>query len=146
MYFIRTHCIYYNNLIKNHIIITAILFSKFIHFVLIQFMFMDKLKSLFKVSSTYQLIVVFVVFGITGSLSLVISEYLTKLFEFSSVILSIFIILIVYQVLLIIIGTMFGEFKYFWEMEKRIISRFKFNKTNQQSNGNFRSIRACTQQ
>ena len=93
-------------------------------------MFMDKLKSLFKVSSTYQLIVVFVVFGITGSLSLVISEYLTKLFEFSSVILSIFIILIVYQVLLIIIGTMFGQFKYFWEMEKRIVSRFKFNKTN----------------
>ena len=93
-------------------------------------MFMDKLKSLFKVSSTYQLIVVFVVFGITGSLSLVISEYLTKLFEFSSVIFSIFIILIVYQVLLIIIGTMFGGFKYFWEMEKRIVSRFKFNKTN----------------
>jgi len=29
---------------------------------------------------------------------------------------------------LIIIGTLFGEFDYFWEMEKKIISRFKFKK------------------
>ena len=37
-------------------------------------MFMEKLKKIFKVSSTYQLIVVFVVFGITGSFSLFISD------------------------------------------------------------------------
>ena len=91
-------------------------------------MFMEKLKNLFRVSSTYQLIVVFIVFGITGSLSLVLSEYISGFFNFDSIILSIIFVLVIYQVLLIIIGTLFGEFDYFWEMEKKIISRFKFKK------------------
>ena len=89
---------------------------------------MDKLKNLFRVSSTYQLIVVFIVFGITGSLSLVISEYISGFFNLDNVILSIIFVLVIYQVLLIIIGTLFGEFDYFWDMEKRILSRFKFKK------------------
>ena len=91
-------------------------------------MFMEKLKNLFRVSSTYQLIVVFIVFGITGSLSLVLSEYISGFFNFDSIILSIIFVIVIYQVLLIIIGTLFGEFDYFWEMEKKIISRFKFKK------------------
>ena len=91
-------------------------------------MFMDKLKNLFKVSSTNQLIVVFIVFGITGSMSLVISEYISRFFNFDNIILSIIFVLVIYQILLIIIGALFGEFDYFWEMEKKILSRFKFKK------------------
>ena len=89
---------------------------------------MDKLKNLFRVSSTYQLIVVFIVFGITGSLSLIVSDYISGFFNLDSIILSIIFVLVIYQFLLIIIGTLFGEFNYFWEMEKKIISRFKFKK------------------
>ena len=89
---------------------------------------MDRIKKIFKVTSTYQLVIVFVVFGITGSLSLVISEYISIFLHLDSIIMSIMSILIVYQILLIIIGTLFGEFDYFWEMEKKIISRFKFKK------------------
>ena len=89
---------------------------------------MDKLKNLFRVTSTYQLIVVFIVFGITGSLSLVVSDYISGFFNLDSIILSIIFVLVIYQFLLIIIGTLFGEFDYFWEMEKKIISRFKFKK------------------
>ena len=90
---------------------------------------MEKLKKIFKVSSTYQLIVVFIVFGITGSLSLFISDYILTILELKNMIISIFMVLITYQILLIIIGTIFGEFKYFWEMEKKYIflSRFKIN-------------------
>ena len=91
-------------------------------------MFMENLKKIFKVSSTYQLIVVFVVFGITGSFSLFISDYILEILNLSNFIISIFTVLIIYQILLIIIGTLFGEFDYFWEMEKKIISRFKFKK------------------
>ena len=91
---------------------------------------MDKLKNLFRVSSTYQLIVVFIVFGITGSMSLVISEYISVFFNLDNIILSIIFVLVIYQILLIIIGTLFGEFDYFWEMEKKILSRFKFKKDN----------------
>ena len=88
---------------------------------------MEKLKKIFKVSSTYQLIVVFIVFGITGSLSLFISDYILTILELKNLTISIFMVLITYQILLIIIGTIFGEFKYFWEMEKKILSRFKIN-------------------
>ena len=91
---------------------------------------MDKLKKLFRVSSTYQLIVVFIVFGITGSMSLVISEYVSGFFNLDNIILSIIFVLVIYQILLIIIGTLFGEFDYFWKMEKKILSRFKFKKNN----------------
>jgi len=89
---------------------------------------MDKLKKLFRVSSTYQLVVVFIVFGITGSLSLVISDYISGFFNLDNILLSVIFVLVIYQFLLIIIGTLFGEFDYFWEMEKKIISRFKFKK------------------
>lgn len=95
-------------------------------------LFMDKLKNIFKVTSTYQLVVVFTVFGITGSLSLVVSQYISEFLNIENIILSIIFVLLVYQVLLIIIGSLFGEFKYFWEMEKKIISRFKFNKKSGQ--------------
>ena len=102
--------------------------SKYV--IIIYMMFMDKLKNLFRVSSTYQLIVVFIVFGITGSMSLVISDYISGFFNLDNIILSIIFVLMIYQVLLIIIGTLFGEFDYFWEMEKKILSRFKFKKDN----------------
>ena len=89
---------------------------------------MEKLKKIFKVVSTYQLIIVFIVFAITGSLSLYISGYVLDYLNLKNVILSILMLLIVYQILLIIIGTLFGEFDYFWRMEKKILSRLKLYK------------------
>ena len=88
---------------------------------------MEKLKNIFKVSSTYQLVVVFIVFGITGSLSLFLSDYILNYLNLENLIISLLLLLIIYQILLIIIGTLFGEFNYFWAMEKKILSRFKIN-------------------
>ena len=92
-------------------------------------MFMEKLKRAFKVKSTYQLVIVFIVFGITGSLSLFVSDYILDFLNLDSFILSLLLLLVIYQILLIIIGTLFGEFTYFWAMEKKIISRFSFNRS-----------------
>ena len=50
------------------------------------------------------------------------SENLEKNFFYWSI--RILIIFPLYQILLIIVGTIFGEFKYFWEMEKKILRRF----------------------
>ena len=83
---------------------------------------------IFKVQSLYQLVIVFIVFGITGSMSLVVSNYFLAIFDLDNIILSIIFVLLIYQALLIIIGTLFGEFNYFWEMEKKILSRFKIKK------------------
>ena len=96
-------------------------------------MFMEKLKKTFKVKSLYQLIVVFIVFGITGSLSLFVSDYILGFLNLNSFILSVLLLIMTYQVLLIIVGTLFGEFTYFWAMEKKIISRFSFNRNKTKS-------------
>ena len=93
---------------------------------------MNKLKEIFRVGSTYQLIIVFIVFGITGSLSLILSEYISNIYSLNNILVSMVLILLTYQVLLIIVGTMFGQFQYFWTMEKKIFRRLsvlkKFNK------------------
>ena len=66
-------------------------------------MFMEKLKKIFKVKSLYQLIVVFIVFGITGSLSLFVSDYILDFLKLDSFLLSLLLLLMIYQILLIII-------------------------------------------
>ena len=91
----------------------------------------ERIQKIFKVESLSRLIVIFIVFAITGSLSVVLGKYVllfffTESFEKNFAYWSIRILIIfpLYQVLLIIVGTIFGEFKYFWEMEKKILRRF----------------------
>ena len=94
---------------------------------------MEKIRKLFKVDSNYQLFIVNIVFAITGSLALYCAGILLDLINISvdnttTLVywtLRIILILPVYQVLLLLIGAIFGEFKYFWAMEKKIINRFK---------------------
>jgi|MDSZ01.1.fsa_nt_gb hypothetical protein len=96
---------------------------------------MKKILKIFKVDTVSRLIIIFTVFGITGSLSVVVGDYLFNLFfPFSEGlfywILRILIIFPAYQILLIIVGSIFGEFKYFWEMEKKILKRLKILKSS----------------
>ena len=96
----------------------------------------EKLLRLFKVDNYFRLFIIFTVFGITGSLSVVLGKYLL-ISIFSSKILEnefywlirILLIFPLYQILLIIIGTLFGEFKYFWAIEKKILLRLKILKS-----------------
>ncbi len=96
----------------------------------------EKLLKFFKVDNYLRLFIIFTVFGITGSLSVVLGKYLL-ISIFSSNILNsefywlirILLIFPLYQILLIIIGTLFGEFKYFWAIEKKILLRLKILKS-----------------
>ena len=96
-----------------------------------------KLINLFKVDSLKQLIVVFLVFSITGSLSVLLGEPIINFLfqdgfenDLFFWILRIIIIFPLYQFLLIIVGTIFGEFKYFWRIEKKILIRLKIIKSS----------------
>ena len=97
----------------------------------------EKLINLFKVKSLKQLVIVFLVFSITGSLSVVLGEPILNFFfedgfenNFYFWIVRIIIIFPLYQILLIIIGTIFGEFRYFWRIEKKILMRLKIIKSS----------------
>ena len=85
----------------------------------------QKVLKIFKVNSINRLIIIFIVFAITGSLSVILGEYVLLIFfsddvvkDFFYWVIRILIIFPLYQILLIIIGSIFGEFKYFWSIEK----------------------------
>ena len=96
----------------------------------------NKLIKIFKVKDFNQLVIIFIVFGITGSLSVVLGKYvLIKVFGESFLnndyywLLRLILIFPIYQVLLIIVGALFGQFRYFWEIEKKILIRMKLIKS-----------------
>ena len=90
-----------------------------------------------KIQSFFQFVLVMIVFAITGSLSLIVTVSLFEILNlnidsFSPLVfwpLRIIFIFFIYQVLLLIIAIPFGQFRYFWQFEKKILSRFglKFN-------------------
>ena len=96
----------------------------------------QKLLKLFKVEIYFRLLIIFTVFGITGSLSVVLGKYVLISIFSSNIqnnefywLIRILLIFPLYQILLIIIGTLFGEFKYFWAIEKKILVRLKILKS-----------------
>ena len=92
---------------------------------------MQKLMSAFKAESPGQLIIIFAVFAVTGSTAVYAAGPALNFFGINSETLPpwvfwplrILMIFPVYQCLLIIIGTMAGQFKYFWEFEKKFLRR-----------------------
>ena len=77
------------------------------------------------------LLIVFIVFGISGSVSVLVSnpllnylnydEYIEN--SFIKFILNILIIFPIYQVILIFVGTLFGQFNYFWSFQKKFLNK-----------------------
>jgi hypothetical protein len=92
---------------------------------------MNRLETRWGVKGWGQISVIFFVFAVTGSLSVRISKPILDFLGIHKEQMSAFLfwplrILIVfpaYQVLLITIGTLCGQFKFFWKMEKKMISR-----------------------
>ena len=96
----------------------------------------SKLLKIFKVKDFKHLIIIFIVFGITGSLSVVLGKYvLINIFGESFLnndyywLLRLILIFPIYQVLIIIVGALFGQFRYFWEIEKKILIKMKLIKS-----------------
>lgn len=91
------------------------------------------LKKIFKTDSTYQLFIVFLVFGISGSLSVYVSKPLLELLNYEEfisnnviqIILRILIIFPIYQIILLAVASIFGEFNYFWKFGKKFWKKFK---------------------
>jgi hypothetical protein len=96
---------------------------------------LQKLKTRWQIESNLQLILILATFSVTGSLSVMVRrsifEYLgidaaTSLWV--KIPMSLLIITPAYQILLIIVGTLLGQFKFFWAFEKKMLSRFRFGK------------------
>lgn len=96
---------------------------------------LKKLKKRWKIKSNFQLALIFLIFSITGSASLYVRRAVfvwigitTDTSLFIKIPLYILIIFPSYQILFLIIGTLFGQFRFAWEFEKRIFSRLIYRK------------------
>jgi len=95
---------------------------------------MKKLKEKWLIKSNFQLIIILLVFSITGSIAVAIAKPLLNLVGLDKEAVSpwvfwsirIFIIFPIYQVLIVIIGALFGQFQFFWNFEKKMLARLGF--------------------
>jgi hypothetical protein len=100
------------------------------NFVTLKTIQMEKLKQRWGVESNFQLTVIFIVFAITGSASAMVSKPvclwlgITKEdFGFLFAPIRLILIFPLYQVLLVSIGFLFGQFAFFWKFEKKLLRK-----------------------
>lgn len=98
---------------------------------------MKKLKERWGISSNLQVLIIFTVFGLTGSSSVYVAKPILEMIGFSRLsfapeffwgglsyyFLRLIMIFPIYQVLLIAYGWIFGQFSFFWQFEKKMFSR-----------------------
>ncbi len=101
---------------------------------MLNFQIMKKLKERWNVSSNWQLTLIFIVFALTGSASAWLSKPLCEELGISKALLShwytpvrLLLIFPIYQVLLVTIGTLFGQFTFFWNFEKKMLRKMKLS-------------------
>jgi hypothetical protein len=92
---------------------------------------MNKLKERWGITSNFQIIIILIVFAITGSTAAKIAGPLTDFIGLNRETTNpwifwcvrIFLIFPIYQILLVFFGWLFGQFNFFWAMEKKMLNR-----------------------
>jgi len=123
-----------NAFLKETHIAFVILTTTLLFFILLKSLLLlfKKLQNHWVVDFKWELIRIFIVFAITGTSSLFIGKPIMKIIGITKEnlnimvywVLYIIIGLIFYQILLVCIGWLFGQFKFFWEFEKKMLRRF----------------------
>ena len=96
---------------------------------------MKKLKERWNIDSNQQIILILSVFAITGSTAAYISKPIMTFINLNKENTSAFmywpfrilILFPIYQILLVFVGWLFGQFSFFWEFEKKMLSRLRLN-------------------
>ena len=97
---------------------------------------MKKLKQRWGITSNLQILAILVVFSINGSFAAYIAKPLTHFIGLNAETTSpwlfwpvrIVLIFVVYQTTLPIVGFCFGQFNFFWNFTKKMLSRMGFKR------------------
>jgi len=92
---------------------------------------MEKLKKRWGIDSNFQIVVIFIVFALTGSAAAKLAAPLTEFIGLARETTNgwvywpvrILLIFPIYQVLLVFFGWLFGQFAFFWNFEKKMLNR-----------------------
>ena len=95
---------------------------------------MKKLKEKWRITSNFQLVIILIVFSVTGSIAVWIAKPILDFIGIDKSTISpwifwsirIAIIFPTYQVLIVIVGALFGQFTFFWNFEKKMLARLGF--------------------
>ncbi|PWL39014.1 prolipoprotein diacylglyceryl transferase [Flagellimonas aquimarina] len=112
-----------------------------IYYLLLRFFLwcFKKLANKWPVEQRWEMIAIFIVFAVTGSISGKLAGPLTELIGLKQDTVSgwifwtarILLIFPIYQILLVFFGWLFGQFRFFWNFEKKMLKRmglgFLFN-------------------
>ena len=90
----------------------------------------------FNAKSKVHLLLIFFVFGLSGSFSLWISSPIMSALDLKNILnnyplyllFRVLIIIPIYQLILIVIASIFGEFQYFWKFERKFLKLIKIIK------------------
>jgi hypothetical protein len=94
---------------------------------------MGNFKERWNITSNWQVFVIILVFAITGSTAAMISKPILHVLGITKeshhialyLLLYLLIIFPIYQILLVGIGFVFGQFKFFWAFEKKMLRTLK---------------------
>jgi sterol desaturase/sphingolipid hydroxylase (fatty acid hydroxylase superfamily) len=94
---------------------------------------MKKLKERWGVKSNKQIVIILLVFAITGFSSLQLAKPFLTLIGIPDTfephwlyrVLRLLLIFPIYQILLVFVGFIFGQFSFFWNFEKKMLERLK---------------------
>ena len=94
--------------------------------------FLDKLKAKWELDSVVQVLAVLAVFALTGSTVVYIRKFLFAFLEFGEAtpfwlkaVTYLLFVFPAYQLLLLGYGFLLGQFRFFWEKEKKMMSRMR---------------------
>lgn len=95
----------------------------------------EKLKKRWKIESNFQLAIILIVFSITGSSMMFVREPAFNILGVTpdtafwiKALLYVAIVFPSYQIALLFFGTIFGQFRFFWEFEKKMLRRMRIIK------------------
>ena len=100
---------------------------------------MKKLKEKWGITSNFQLVIILIVFSVTGSIAVWLAKPILDFIGLDKSAVSpwifwtirISIIFPIYQILIVIIGALFGQFLFFWNFEKKMLARLGFKRFKQ---------------
>lgn len=115
------------------LIATTVIFTLLLKLILFLF---KKLERKWILDYRWEMIRVFIVFSVTGSSSVFIGKPIMAFIGITKDnlnttvywILYILVGIIFYQFMLVFFGWLFGQFKFFWDFEKKMLSRFGFKR------------------
>ncbi len=97
---------------------------------------MNKLKERWGITSNFQIVLILLAFSVNGSFAAYIAKPLMHFIQMDKESTAGFIywpvrivlIFVIYQITLVFVGTLFGQFKFFWAMEKKMLKRIGFKR------------------